>query len=224
MIPLVINNRNRLTTLKAMINWFSDLKIIILDNDSTYPPLLEYYKEIDAEVVFMGKNYGHTVLYQWKGHLNFPERYFLYSDSDVVPREDCPKDLVEYLLNAKKTYPGARKIGVALEINDLPETELRNEIISWESKFWKQKYDDFFIADVDTTLAIYDNTTCHSHGISNSLRTNYPYVARHLPWYTKVLSYEDRYYIKNADAKLPNGKLVGMWTQKMHRLRKLRIL
>ena len=48
-VPIIINNRNRYTFLKLMIEQLTSFgykHIYILDNDSTYPPLLEYYKTI----------------------------------------------------------------------------------------------------------------------------------------------------------------------------------
>ena len=46
-IPVIINNRNLFTWPKAMVERIKEYdgvgEIIIVDNDSTYPPLLEWY-------------------------------------------------------------------------------------------------------------------------------------------------------------------------------------
>ena len=46
-IPVIIINYNRCQTLMQMVEWLQNLNdkvsIIIVDNASTYPPLLEYY-------------------------------------------------------------------------------------------------------------------------------------------------------------------------------------
>ena len=48
---VVINNRNRLTTTRNMVEKLLSLNpdehIIIIDNESTYPPLLEWYEYIN---------------------------------------------------------------------------------------------------------------------------------------------------------------------------------
>lgn len=207
MIPVVINNRNRVTSLNLLVDWLMDCnaRIIILDNNSKYPPLLQYYRKITGikkiEIVYLGKNMGHRALYTWGKHFTFPERYFVYTDSDVVPSPDCPKDLLKYLVDAKKKYPEVKKIGMCLEINDLPDCyNLKQQVRDWEAKFWQNKRDDLWIADVDTTFAIYDNQQTQQHITTNCLRTDYPYVARHLPWYIDVnnLSEEERYYLTHS--------------------------
>ena len=50
-IKVVINNRNRLTTTKNLVEHLLRLnpeeKIIIIDNKSSYQPLLDWYKEVE---------------------------------------------------------------------------------------------------------------------------------------------------------------------------------
>lgn len=49
-VPIFINSRDRLGVLKKLIDWLLDAgyrNLIILDNNSTYPPLLEYYNNIE---------------------------------------------------------------------------------------------------------------------------------------------------------------------------------
>ena len=57
MIKIVINNRNRLTSTKNMLEHLLRLnpneQIIILDNGSTYPPLLEWYKTIKSQINYI---------------------------------------------------------------------------------------------------------------------------------------------------------------------------
>ncbi len=46
-IPIFINSRDRLGTLRDLVNWLKKAgqqRIYILDNDSSYAPLLEYYR------------------------------------------------------------------------------------------------------------------------------------------------------------------------------------
>ncbi len=86
-IKVVINNRNRLTTTKKMVEKLLLLnpqeKIIIIDNGSTYAPLLNWYDEIKDRVdIRLGTNEGHLAL--WAIGL-FKELgdYFIYTDSDI---------------------------------------------------------------------------------------------------------------------------------------------
>lgn len=224
MIPVVINNRNRLTMLRQLVDWLlpTASRVYILDNDSTYPPLLEYYEETSATVIKLGANIGHLALYKWGGHFDFSDRYFVYTDPDILPREDCPADLLTYLVDAKRRHPSVNKIGLALEVRDLPDHyRHKHEVIKWEQKFWRKRRGNFFAADVDTTFAIYDlqHKASRVPCLHNCLRTDYPYVGRHLPWYIDSAnpSEEEVYYVQHATAQLTPTERVGMWTQKDRR-------
>ena len=62
-IPVIINNRNLLTWPKAMVRdlskWEGIGDIYIVDNGSTYEPLLEWYATKPCEVISLGVNAGH---------------------------------------------------------------------------------------------------------------------------------------------------------------------
>lgn len=226
MIPVIINNRNRLTHLKSLINWLQKIncRIIVLDNDSTYEPLIEYYSNIsnDVEICFLRQNLGHQALYNWKLHQKFNEKFFIYTDSDVVPTDLCPLNVLHYLVENKSKYSNYHKIGLSLKTDDIPDQyQHKKLVLKWENDFKKKDLNDFYICPVDTTFAIYETKSLVSekHILSPCLRTKIPYEARHMPWYndTNKLNDEEMYYISHANARFQNihGKNtpVGMWTQ-----------
>ena len=99
-IPIFINSRDRLSCLRQQINWLLEAgyrNIYILDNASTYPPLLDYYKDIEEQVkiLFLKRNLGYKAL--WKSDilniLNIQTPY-VYTDPDIVPINKCPKDVL----------------------------------------------------------------------------------------------------------------------------------
>ena len=61
-IPVIINNRNLLTWTKSMVEKIKTYDnvgdVIIIDNKSTYEPLLEWYKTNPCEIVYCD-NLGH---------------------------------------------------------------------------------------------------------------------------------------------------------------------
>ena len=68
-IPIIINNFNRLSSLLRLIDALTSCgytRIYILDNASTYPPLLSYYESCPFEVIRLGRNLGFKAL--WKSH------------------------------------------------------------------------------------------------------------------------------------------------------------
>ena len=133
MIPVIINNRNRLTHFKSLINWLQKIncRIIVLDNDSTYEPLIEYYSNIsnDVEICFLRQNLGHQALYNWKLHQKFNEKFFIYTDSDVVPTDLCPLNVLHYLVENKSKYSNYHKIGLSLKTDDIPDQYQHKKLV-----------------------------------------------------------------------------------------------
>ena len=80
-IPIIINNRNRLTYMKMLISSLEKRgynNIYIIDNDSTYPPLLDYYsKECIYPVFYLNKNVGYNALWDSGLIRKFRKNYFV---------------------------------------------------------------------------------------------------------------------------------------------------
>lgn len=203
-IPIIINNRNHLTYLKQLIASLEKRgyrNIYIIDNDSDYGPLLEFYKVSPYKVFFLGKNVGFCALWDTEVFDYFKDSYYVYTDSDMELVDECPADflvVLQYLLN--KYSLG--KIGLSLVTEDLPEHFAnRDHVKEWESKFQEVKVESLaYQAMVDTTFALYKPNHFGDAGMLRALRTSHPYSIRHLPWYenTSLLSDEQKYYYENA--------------------------
>ena len=205
-IPIFINNYNRLSTLKRLIDALSKRgyhNIHILDNCSTYPPLLEYYKTCPYKVRILNKNYGSKSF--WKSGLwtKYMFSYFAYTDSDVVPVKECPDDFLEYFYALLTKYPDAHKVGFSLKIDDLPDAyEHKQSVIKWESSYFENQIENnVYIAPIDTTFALYRpfSKAGNRDGSTLIFRTGFPYQARHLPWYSdsKNLDKEEEFYVNS---------------------------
>lgn len=203
-IPIVINNFNRLTTLQRLVRSLEErglTNIHILDNDSTYPPLLEYYKTCPYEVIFLRRNLGFKAL--WKDRSlrrRFCRDYYIYTDSDVMLSYDCPADVADRLLSLlRDKYRLASKIGLALRVDNLPDCfRNKRQVIEWESRYASPvNSDGLHRAPTDTTFAIYRPHTglCRSRYVE-AYRTVHPYSLHHLPWYQDSANpdIEERYY------------------------------
>jgi hypothetical protein len=201
-IPIIINNKNRLTYLLQLINWLEKngySNIYIIDNASTYPPLLEYYSKTKYHVFRLKKNVGKLALWESGIIKQFIKDYYVYTDPDVVPIEDCPSDILQTFMNALNMFPGFEKAGFGLKIDDLPDHyEQKKKVIEWEKKFWEKPIiENLFDAEIDTTFALYRPYTNGAIWIQRACRTGGQYVARHLPWYedTAHPTEEDAYYM-----------------------------
>lgn len=191
-IPIVMICYN---TLHFIRNFLEQLErfpnpVIIFDNASTYPPLMEYYHKVEKEwggrltIHRLAINYGHRVY--WDRSDLFPDVYVL-SDPDLQLNPEMPLDAVEQLLILSRLHH-SQKIGLALDISE-PHKLLSNpdyyhsqSILEWESQFWTTRCEhpdyEMYFADIDTTFCLYQK---HNHG--PNIRVAGTFVAKHLPWY-----------------------------------------
>ena len=204
-VPIIINNRNRYTYLKMMVNQlqsFGYKHIYILDNDSTYQPLLEYYKVVNAKVIFLKQNVGYKALWETDAFEQFKNNYYVYSDPDILLQSDCPKDFVYQLYVHLNNYLGKEKAGVALKIDDLPDYyKLKNDVLKWENVNWKKRLkENVYDALVDTTLALYKPLAYGNAEECSAIRVAGKLSAQHLPWYvdSENISEEELFYKNNA--------------------------
>jgi hypothetical protein len=207
-ILIIINNRNRLKSLCQLITWLQERgywNLMVLDNDSDYPPLLEYYDCLEGmvNVVKLGRNLLSKALWCWTASRQSIFGPFVYTDSDIVPIDECPENIVECLWEVAEQYGMPNKVGLGLKINDIPDHYSQAERVrKWEARFWKREigycnYAPVYSAAVDTTFALYPEFRPFS---LNAIRTGYPMIARHLPWYSDSANptEEETYYEQHA--------------------------
>jgi hypothetical protein len=217
-IPVIINNYNRLDYLLRQLEWLERAgmkRIYIIDNASTYKPLLEFYKNCKYTIFQLTENVGHTALWDTHVQLYFKNQYYIYTDPDIIPIEECPLDAVSYFKEILDSYPEITKVGFGLKIDDIPDYyPRRNEVIQWESKFWRDSVaKNLYHAVIDTTFALYRPNTRYQQW-ETTLRTGGNYIARHLPWYLDPLkpSDEELYFKKvttNVSSWYKSGKYIG---------------
>jgi hypothetical protein len=204
-IPIIINNYNRLDCLKRQIAWLESIgfnQIYIIDNDSSYPDLITYYRKIKYPVFRLDKNVGHLALWKTVIFQLFRNQYYVYTDSDILPVQDCPKNVLSYFFNLLQKYPNIDKVGFALKIDDLTSTHiLKDLVLVWEKKYWDNEIEkNVYTSPIDTTFALYRPSAKGGSELS-ALRTGGEYIARHLTWYIDPgnLTDEDLHYINTAN-------------------------
>ncbi|MDR2270632.1 MAG: hypothetical protein LBF27_06975 [Sphingobacterium sp.] len=203
-IPIIINNRNRLEYLVQLISALESRgysNIYIIDNNSTYPPLLDYYNHCNYEIFRLKENVGYLAMWQTDVYKRFIKDYYVYTDSDVVPIEACPADFLDFFWKTLKSKPAVQKVGFSLKIDDLPDAfKHKKKVVEWESQFYQKKVDGkFYEALIDTTFALYRPFMTAGKG-GLMYRTAVPYQAYHMPWYvdSSNLSDEEQYYVEHA--------------------------
>lgn len=206
-IPIIINNFNRLTTLLILTEGLKSrgyTNIYIIDNNSTYQPLLNYYEECPYKVFRLKDNIGFKAL--WKTPISklFCNDYFVYTDSDVSLVDQCPDDFLDYIFAKLKQYKFARKIGLSLRLDNLPDCyKDKKSVIQWEAKYYQNaNQEGLYRAPIDTTFALYrPRVGLNRSRFVECYRTPFPYQAEHLPWYndSNNLSEEETYYINHCE-------------------------
>ena len=204
-IPIIINNRNRLTTLKQLVAALESRgyrNIFILDNHSSYPPLLDYYRKSPYTIFRLKENLGFLSIWKSGIYKKFYKDFYVYTDSDVVPIDECPIDFMALFKEALVKYPDVQKAGFSLKLDDLPDFYADKEsVLEWEAQYFTPSEDDrFYLANIDTTFALYRPGAKGGSSKLKMFRSKYPYEARHMPWYVDSLNMSDEelYYRRTA--------------------------
>jgi len=201
-IPIIINNFNHLSYLQSLLSKLEEAgykNIYIIDNNSSYKPLLDFYENLPYKVFRLKVNYGYLSLWKSGIYKLFKKRYYIYTDSDVVPADFSPTNYVEYFFQIMQQYKNAEKVGFGLRIDNLPDSyKNKSKVIEWEKQFYeKHLTSNLYKAAIDTTFALYrPYVTGPANFYVLQIRTGYPYLAEHLPWYqdSSNPSEEEIYY------------------------------
>jgi hypothetical protein len=213
----LIINYQRVTLPSRLADWLAAAGCtpVFIDNNSTYPPLLEYYFKTKHEVILLAKNYGHRVV--WDEYTEVmreagirPDERYIVTDPDL-DMSGIPDDWLHVLSVGLDKYKGFDKCGFSLEIDDVPECNAAH-VRACEGGYWRKPLDTmFFNAPIDTTFALYrEGVRKYSH---SAIRTSRPYTARHVPWYyerLRDLPADEQYYFEKATAS-SSGKARLKW-------------
>ena len=239
-IPIFIINRNRLSIgFTDLVNWllYTDScqsketslqrravrsKITVIDNGSTYPPLLQYYKDSGLHVQYMEHNGGPWVFWEKELYKQVFTPYIV-TDADLAPDKGCPSDIIQKLLFILKSHTPQQivKVGPGLRIDNLPDHYNRKDYMrQCEAPFNQEKMrrnrsnsrwivegtPDMFLGGIDTTFCMYRPGAPFVNG-PNNYRLAAPYVFEHRPWYIDSSNppEEDNYYRQHAENGWSSG-------------------
>jgi hypothetical protein len=210
--PIFILNFNQVSHLRRQVAWLLRAgyrNLTVLDNHSTYPPLLRYYEEMTSrsEIAVVRRSSNESKSTVWDEHLRELDEPFVLTTSDVVPDECCPADVVARLASHLRESPQLYKAGLGLRIDDLPDCYMhRDKVIVKQSEYWRiPAAPGLFLAPIDFTFALYRRGG--RFGWAPAVRTGWPCLARHEPWYSDSANRteEEAYY----EATIAPGR--GSW-------------
>jgi hypothetical protein len=215
-MPIVVICWNKLTYIKNMVNQLKHLNhpIILLDNHSTYEPLLEYYKEIKKElgnkieIRMLKKNYGSTVYLELKHTL---PRVYILTDPDLELNKKMPENFAEILYEISEKYK-VYKIGPYLEkIKKEDLLECSSYDFEWDKLVYPIKneqyelyYDKFQYGATTFSLVNTKYHKAHKNPKRSAIRIAGNFTMKHLPWYkdflNKIPKDELYAYVKNSSS------------------------
>lgn len=202
--PIFVNSRDRLTCLLQLLTWLSNAgydNTAIIDNASTYTPLVAFLRECPYPVLRLKRNLGHTALWKIRELRSLiRSEWFVYTDPDILPRESCPRDVIPHLYVVMNRHPDYVKAGLGLLLTDIPDCYYLKQFVlrGQENLYGRQVEPGVYEADTDTTFSLYRPGT--PYVVAPALRTRGDYQARHLSWYADSahLDKEDQYYRDHA--------------------------
>ena len=219
-----------MTPLAQLLEWLGRAghrNIVILDNRSTYPPLLRFFERLSGvRLVRLADNLGHMALWRSGALTQLGiETPFVYTDPDIVPDAGCPLDAVDHFARLLLRHGGPAKVGFGLKIDDLPDHyRHKQEVIDWESQYWaaaRQIRPGEYWAQIDTTFALHTPQAPYD---VPGIRTGPPYVARHLAWYADSADpdEEERYYRAHASPSVTTWTGAALREEMTAKIRRLR--
>ena len=227
-VPLYIPTFNNPTYTRNFLNQVDGLnfsQIIILDNKSTYQPMIDLLAQIDSkyEVIRLEENYGpHYILRNPEYYKTLPDIFSL-SDPDVEFPKNISENFQEEMIKIGIKYRFG-KVGFAIEVpseNEFLELvvnldgKLRN-MHEWEQQFWQNEIDKttsgdpIFQTTLDTQFAIYNKEFFNPEERYKALRIGGKYTSKHLGFYKESIVPKEEsdfyrsvskfaYYIGNFD-------------------------
>lgn len=225
-VPVLINNFNRLEPLKQQLEWLSTLpgvsEIIISDNASNYPPLLDYYEKnpYKVKIIRNTHNGGHNMPKNTLRELNISDRVIV-TDPDLIPYPDTPSDIIQKLNTLMDTHPNYHKVGCGLNINDLPDHYPFTERIRRHETclLGKTFPDGSREACIDTTFCLYRCKEAFGGWNAPAIRTVKPYILKHIDWYVnpKDITEEYAWYLDNCTSSASYATQLKEWL-KLHKI------
>ncbi len=211
-IPIIIISYNQLENLKNLVNFFikrNFSNIVIIDNCSTYVPLLEYFEKIKHKVHLerQATNKGYRVFFDTPELIaKYAKGYYILTDPDILPNENLPQGFLQnFLRELERNFNKISKVGFALNLKNIPDTyPQKKKVQEWEKKYWEfEVKPDIYLADIDTTFALYKPQyplRFRNVNFYRALRFAGDYTSEHMGWFVNPERYtdEERYYYENA--------------------------
>lgn len=205
-IPVFVITWNRFSVLHQSLESFtryidSPWELVIHDNHSDYPPMIEYLQNLEKNGVKVYWNHRNGTMPEMvqdlRGHIRDwlsknPASHYVVTDPDIELC-GCQGDILPFYQHLLNNIPDIQVVGPMLRLDDIPAYyPLRDHAIQRHSEhFWNiipqtvhynNRYYHVQVNNIDTTFGMY-RANFPFKNENTGLRTYAPYMARHLDWY-----------------------------------------
>jgi glycosyltransferase involved in cell wall biosynthesis len=223
--PVIIPSFNQLYYIKNTIKQlkrFGLENFIILDNGSTYRPLIKWFTGTPIPVIINSKNPGPRDFFVNQEIWGKLPNYFIVTDPDLEYPNAIPDSLVSDLIEISEEHKWAK---VALGLYKEDAKNMVPMVKDWEVDYWKnviaetKTKDPIYEAKTDTTFALYNKKfVTRPYDLSwdgnffTAPRVCGKYLCKHWGWYYKKPVPKDEYaFYKNT---------ITHWSSTEHELRR----
>lgn len=228
-IPIIVPVFNLVSYTKFMVDQLDGLGLdnyIICDNDSTYPPMIDYLNELSKtrRVAFLGENIGPRAYAETPEFLSILPDYFIVTDPDLVFNDELPKNFMRKMKRVLDMY-GISKVGFAIDIEKTKDKFFdAAQVKRWEGSYWLnemkqyEERDSLYAAPIDTTFCLYrkdrviEELSKSRNGITSTsaFRIGGRFTCEHMGWWRdQPLDVEEEEYYNSRQkwASTYNEKL-----------------
>jgi hypothetical protein len=191
MIPVFIIAFNNPTYVSSMVEqllkYTSD--IYIIDNCSTFPPMIKLLDETKVNVIRMPENYGHKVYQRPEIQDLIKGDFYCITDPDLTLNPKLPSNFIDLFRDISIQYQ-KHKVGFALDHLNNIRTDVTFQgktITDWEWWGWNFRIDhpilEMYPSTIDTTFCLINKNYPDDNG-RNHIRIAGDFLCIHRPWLT----------------------------------------
>jgi hypothetical protein len=206
-LPFYIICFNRTKGLKYAVDFARrstiEIKPIIMDMGSTSPEFMNYRDSLGLKTHYFIKGVGPRDLFTNGTLKNLGAGGFYLADGDL-DYSSVPSDAFLRVKELSEDLPWFPKIGLGLQIHDLPDDVEGNRVREWAKMDWATNLSpDIYFSGLDTTFAYYPRRSAQFY-YRPALRLAGDYEVRHYPWYERIENFDEEasFYYSQAKASI----------------------
>jgi hypothetical protein len=189
------------------------LELIILDMGSTWGRYWDFIKTSKVRVIEIPGGIGPRDLWRTRIIETLGTDGFFLSDGDI-DYSATSDGAFERMRDLSKRYPWFPKVGLALDLDVIPDDLEGRRVRSWAKNDWRVQIEkNIYVSNVDTTIAYYPTRDCTFY-FRPGLRIAGEFTCNHYPWQERMgsLTEEARFYWNLANSRI-SSTAEALWPE-----------